>query len=160
MRLPFVPAGRGRGGDAVLLARPPRARTTVRTSSPNGTVAVHRVFGSLAAGAMFSQRAGRSRAKPAHDAAARERAVLTANRRGLTVAEVMAGALQPRGRTPPARRAVRQGPGRTGSIVEQDPFPWTEDDIRRADHDAARDRGPLGGGRPTTRTMDDFWPTC
>ena len=81
------------------------------------------VFGSIAAGALFENMrviSGRTR----HDAAARSRRILAANRRTLTLAEVMAGALH---------HLVEHPDGRTGAVstlerawgsVNENPFPY------------------------------------
>lgn len=85
------------------------------------------VFGSIAAGAMFENMrvvSGRVR----HDAAARSRRILAANRRTLTLAEIMAGALHHlvehadsgTGRSPGAVPTLRRAWG----SVSEDPFPY------------------------------------
>src|SRR5258706_5064604 len=88
------------------------------------------VFGSLAAGAMFSNVRVVS-GKPRHDATARSKRILTANRRGLTVAEVLAGVLH--GAVEQRKPAAPYEKAREDwAIVEQRPFPWMEADIARA----------------------------
>jgi hypothetical protein len=113
------------------------------------------VFGSLAAGAMFSNvrvLAG----KPRHDAAARSKRILTANRRGLTVAEVLSGVLhhaveQSQPDAPFAKAREDFG------IVEQRPFPWTEEDIARAT-DTLRHTARQWEALADADTLDEFWP--
>jgi hypothetical protein len=113
------------------------------------------VFGSLAAGAMFSSARVVS-GKPRHDAAGRSKRILAANRRGLTVAEVLTGVLH---------HAVEQGqPGapyekarEDWGIVEQRPFPWTEADIARAT-DTLRHAARQWEALADTETLDEFWP--
>jgi len=113
------------------------------------------VFGSLAAGAMFSNVRVVS-GKPRHDAAARSKRILTANRRGLTVAEVLAGvlhhAVEQRLPVPPYEKA-REDWG----VVEYRPFPWTPEDIARAT-DTLRDTVRLWEALDDTGTLDEFWP--
>ena len=113
------------------------------------------LFGSLAAGAMFSNVKVVS-GKPRHDAAARSKRILTANRRGLTVAEVLAGVLHQsveRCHPVPPYEKAREDWG----IVEQRPFPWTEDDIARAT-DTLRDTAQQWDALADTDTLDEFWP--
>jgi hypothetical protein len=89
------------------------------------------VFGSIASGGMFSNMrvvAG----KPRHDAAARSKRLLDANKRSLGMAEVLAGALHDdvehgTGDAPVAARRVWAAFG-TG------PFPWTDRQITDAVH--------------------------
>lgn len=113
------------------------------------------LFGSLAAGAMFTNARVVS-GKPRNDAAARSKRILTANRRGLTVAEVLAGvlhhAVEHRDPQAPYDRA-RQDWG----IVEQRPFPWTPADITRAT-DRLRDTAQQWEALGDTGTLDEFWP--
>jgi hypothetical protein len=113
------------------------------------------LFGSLAAGAMFSNVRVVS-GKPRHDAAARSRRILAANRRGLTVAEVLAAvlhhAVERRQTEPPFEKAREDW-----NVVEQRPFPWTEEDIARATG-ALRDTAAQWEALEDAGTLDEFWP--
>jgi hypothetical protein len=113
------------------------------------------VFGSLAAGAMFHSVRVVS-GKPRHDAAARSKRILIANRHGLTVAEVLAGALhhvvEHRQPGVPFRKACADW-----GIVEQGPFPWTEEDIGRAT-DTLRDTAARWETIDAPGSMDELWP--
>jgi hypothetical protein len=88
------------------------------------------VFGSIAAGAMFSNMRVVG-GKPRHDAAERSRRVLHANRHALGLAEVMAGVVHD---------AVEHGTGPTApaeahriwATVSADPFPWTDQQLADA----------------------------
>lgn len=113
------------------------------------------LFGSLAAGAMFSNVRLVS-GRPRHDAAARSKRIIAANRRGLTVAEVLAGALhhavEQRQPITPFEKA-REDWG----IVEHRPFPWTEEDIGRAT-DTLRDAAQQWDALDDAGALDEFWP--
>ena len=113
------------------------------------------LFGSLAAGAMFSNVRVVS-GKPRHDAAARSRRILTANRRGLTVAEVLTGVLHQAVERCcpeiPYEKAVHDW-----GIVEERAFPWTEEDIARAT-DTLRDTAHQWETLADAGTLDEFWP--
>lgn len=88
------------------------------------------VFGSIAAGAMFDNMrvvAGR----PRHDARARSKRILDANRRALTAAEILAGTLHHAVEHPDrmcAVEAVRRGWG----SLRPEPFPWTDSQVTAA----------------------------
>jgi hypothetical protein len=113
------------------------------------------VFGTLAAGAMFSNARVVS-GKPRHDAVARSRRILTANRHGLIVAEVMAGvlhhAVEHRQPEVPYEKAQHDW-----GIMEQRPFPWTEADIARATG-TLRDTAQQWEALADAETLDEFWP--
>jgi hypothetical protein len=87
------------------------------------------VFGSIASGAMFDNMSvvsGRQR----HDAAQRSKRILRANKRALTTAELMAGVLHDAVEGPmtdPAAKARHDW-----GIVREEPFPWTDDQVREA----------------------------
>jgi hypothetical protein len=87
------------------------------------------VFGSIASGAMFKGMrvlSGRQR----HDAAARSRRILRANRRSITVAEVLTGIVHDA--VEAGRRAPFALARRFWGTLEERPFPWTEADLARA----------------------------
>jgi hypothetical protein len=89
------------------------------------------VFGSIAGGGMFSNMRVVG-GKPRHDAASRSKRLLDANKQGLGMAEVLAGAVHDdvehgSGDAPVAARRVWTAFG-TG------PFPWTDRQITDAVH--------------------------
>jgi hypothetical protein len=113
------------------------------------------VFGSIASGAMFSNMRLVS-GRPGHDAAARSARVLTANKRSLTVAELMAGVVHdavehPGGRHP--GRAARHDWG----IVREEPFPWTDADVAAA-VDELREQGRRWANLRPSGTLELSWP--
>jgi hypothetical protein len=84
------------------------------------------VFGSIASGAMFENMRVVS-GKQHHDAATRSRKILRDNKKALTLAEVMAGAVHhavERGEPPNARH--------DWGIVRQEPFPYTDEQVDTA----------------------------
>jgi hypothetical protein len=113
------------------------------------------VFGSIAAGAMFDNMRVLT-GRPRHDAAARSRRILAANRRALTVAELMAGVLH---------HAVEEA-GEVGvtetarhdwGIVSQDPFPWTDDQVTAA-VEVLRDLAERWAALACGETLEFRWP--
>jgi hypothetical protein len=82
------------------------------------------VFGSIAAGAMFSNMRV-VRGRPRHDAAERSKRLLHGNRRALGLAEVMAGVVHDA-----VERSTGDGVAalarRAWSSASADPFPWTD----------------------------------
>jgi hypothetical protein len=85
------------------------------------------VFGSIAAGAMFDNMRVLT-GRPRHDAVARSRRVLAANRWALTVAELMAGVLH-RAVEEDAEVGVTETARHDWGIVSQETFPWTDDQV-------------------------------
>lgn len=86
------------------------------------------VFGSIASGGMFDNMRVLT-GHPRHDAAARSRRLLTANKRELGMAELMAGAVHHavEGSGDPIAEARR-----SWAILTPDPFPWPDTRLRTA----------------------------
>jgi hypothetical protein len=113
------------------------------------------VFGSIAAGALFASVrvvSGRQR----HDAVARSKRILAANRRALSVAEVLSGVLhdtvEHRYDGTPMARAIQDW-----GIVEERPFPWAEADIARATG-TLREVDRRWSALPAGGVLEEFWP--
>jgi hypothetical protein len=113
------------------------------------------VFGSIAAGVMFDNMrvvAGR----PRHDAAARSRRLLAANKDALTLAELMAGVLHQQMEGGAETSAVAKARHDWG-IVRQEPFPWPEARVTAAVdtlRERAREWRTLGEGE----SLEFEWP--
>jgi hypothetical protein len=109
------------------------------------------VFGSIASGGMFGNRRVVG-GKPRHDAGDRSKRLLDANKRGLTMAEVLAGA---------AHDDVEDGT-RDASIAARrvwrsfglGPFPWTDERIE----DAVRTLAELTDEWLRDRRLETSWP--
>ena len=110
------------------------------------------IFGSIAGGGVFSNMrvlSGRQR----HDAAARSKRLLDANKRTLTMAEVLAGVVH---------RAVEDD--ETGKapvlcrnawgVIDPGEFPWTDDQVERA----MRDLADMSVDWEATGTVRVTWP--
>lgn len=113
------------------------------------------VFGSIAAGAMFDNMrvvAGR----PRHDAAARNRRVLAAHQRALTVAELLAGVLHDaveHGRIRSAPAKARHDWG----IVNETPLSYTDRQVLAA-VEALAELAARWDGLPVGGTLEFRWP--
>ncbi|MFC7531085.1 hypothetical protein [Actinoplanes sp. GCM10030250] len=91
------------------------------------------VFGSIAAGGVFSNMRLLS-GKPRHDAAARSKLLLEANKRTLGLAEVIAGVVHRAVEEEETAQAVTWARKAHGAMAEGD-FPWTDDQVRQAVQD-------------------------
>ena len=88
------------------------------------------VFGSIAAGGVFANMRV-LRGRPRHDAAQRSKRLLDANKRTLTLAEVVAGLVHravEEDRTADVCRQVRHA----WDAVGDGPFPWADEPVRAA----------------------------
>lgn len=152
MRISFRHAPQGESvalihrGDGVVLALPSYSRKW-RVPHDLAHAAAERefrldggVFGCIAAGAVFENMRV-TEGRPRHDAKVRSAKILKAAKRSIGVAEVLAGVVHDavEQRLPTPFEQAREGWG----ALEQDPFPWTDDDIIRA--------------TDTLRELDEQW---
>jgi hypothetical protein len=110
------------------------------------------VFGTVAAGGLFDNVkvvSGRTK----HDAAARSKRILDANKHALTRAEIMAGVLHAA-----VEGTATRSPGPAArhdwGIVSQDPFPWTDAQVNAA-VEVLRE---VMRAWERDNTVDFFWP--
>ena len=88
------------------------------------------VYGSIASGAVFDNMTVVS-GRPRHDAAKRSKEILRANKKALTVAEIMAGILHRAVENPKDFVATAQARHDWG-IVRAEPFPWSDEQVNAA----------------------------
>lgn len=110
------------------------------------------VFGSIAGGAVFASMRVLS-GRPRHDAAARSRRILHANRASLSVAEVMAGMVHDAAEHTGATGAHAKARIDWAQICP-DPFPFAPERIDAA----VRALIDLGGAWERTGRIEFFWP--
>lgn len=112
------------------------------------------VIGAIASGALFGNMrvvSGHLR----HDAAARSKRLLDANKRSLATAEILAGMLhqEVEGHVLGTVTAVRRGWG----SLRQEPFPWTDAQVLAA-AESLRHHGDRWATLGPDDTMDFPWP--
>jgi hypothetical protein len=113
------------------------------------------LYGSIAGGAVFKSMRIVS-GRPRYDAAKRSKEILHANKKALTVAEIMAGVLHHAVESPQGFVATAQARHDWG-IVRAEPFPWSDEQVNAAVEvlrglaDRWDELGPDEG-------LDFFWP--